>query len=269
MAGHDRGSPQSIAFTVGRPEPFTRDTVAYRAGPVMLADIYRPSGVAAAGVVVLVHGTAPATDTEGPKDWPFFRSYATVLAQTGFVVVVPNHRLGLQYPQPQAAEEDLAELIGYLARAARPPLSPGDPGVGVVLFSGAGVLAAPLLSGRLDAVRHLVMMYPTLDPTTLAEYAALPTDVRGHYVATTGLARAAERRLPVFVGRAGQDTQPGVNASIDVFIARALAANLDVQLVNVAHAPHGLEASAAPADVARVVDAVIAFLKATGTGARR
>lgn len=106
MDGNGRVSLQSVIFKVDRPASFTRDTVAYRADPIMLADIYRPSGVPAIGVVVLVHGTAPATQTDGPKDWPFFRSYATVLAQTGVVVVVPNHRLGLRQPQPQAAEDD-------------------------------------------------------------------------------------------------------------------------------------------------------------------
>ena len=267
IEGRGRHSAQAVVYAVEQPTTFTRDTIEYRADPIMLADIYRPTGVAAIGVVVLVHGTAPATQTDGPKDWPFFRSYAAILAQSGFVVVVPNHRLGLRRPQPQAAEDDLRRLIEYVART-RPTPPPGAGGVSVMLFSGAGVLAAPLLSGRLDGLRSLVMMYPTLDPTILADYAATP-DVRERYVATRSLAGPTPKRMPVFVGRAGEDAQPGVNVSIDVFIAHALEANIDLQLLNVAQAGHGLEASASPADVAVVVDAVIAFLKATASAERR
>jgi dienelactone hydrolase len=47
--------------------------------------------------------------------------------------------------------------------------------------------------------------------------------------------------VPLLVVRAGQDAMPGLNASLDQFVARALAANVPLTLVNHANAPHAFD----------------------------
>ena len=47
--------------------------------------------------------------------------------------------------------------------------------------------------------------------------------------------------LPVFIARAGQEPDPGLNHAVDRFVAAMLAANRPVTCVNFAAAPHGFE----------------------------
>lgn len=48
-------------------------------------------------------------------------------------------------------------------------------------------------------------------------------------------------RVPVFVIRSGKDETPGLNASLDRFIADAVAQNYPITLVNHPEAPHSFE----------------------------
>jgi len=47
--------------------------------------------------------------------------------------------------------------------------------------------------------------------------------------------------LPVFIARAGQEQDPGLNVALDRFVSAMLAANRPVTCVNFAAAPHGFE----------------------------
>lgn len=47
--------------------------------------------------------------------------------------------------------------------------------------------------------------------------------------------------LPVFIARAGQEQDPGLNVAVDRLVAAMLAANRPVTCVNFAAAPHGFE----------------------------
>jgi len=49
------------------------------------------------------------------------------------------------------------------------------------------------------------------------------------------------RNVPLFIARAGQDEFPHVNEAMDRFVARALARNLPVTLVNHAPGPHAFD----------------------------
>jgi len=68
--------------------------------------------------------------------------------------------------------------------------------------------------------------------------------------------------VALFIARAGRDQFPGVNESIDAFVAGALRCNLPVTLVNHATGPHGfdlLDDTEASRDIMR---AKLAFLQA-------
>lgn len=54
-------------------------------------------------------------------------------------------------------------------------------------------------------------------------------------------ATARDQDVPLFVVRDGRDELPGLNESIDRFVAKALARNLPITVVNHADAPHAFD----------------------------
>lgn len=67
---------------------------------------------------------------------------------------------------------------------------------------------------------------------------------------------------PLFVIRAGKDETPGLNTALDAFIARAIAENKPITLVNYAAAPHSYELSVDAPETRRVLQQGLDFLKA-------
>jgi len=67
--------------------------------------------------------------------------------------------------------------------------------------------------------------------------------------------------LPLMVVRAGQDAVPGVNVSIDHFVASALARNLPVTVVNHTTAPHSFDLLDDTEASREVIRQILAFLR--------
>jgi hypothetical protein len=63
------------------------------------------------------------------------------------------------------------------------------------------------------------------------------------------------------VVRAGQDAVPGVNVSIDHFVASALARNLPVTVVNHTTAPHSFDLLDDTEASREVIRQILAFLR--------
>lgn len=66
---------------------------------------------------------------------------------------------------------------------------------------------------------------------------------------------------PLFIARAGEDENPGLNETIDSFLAKALARNLPVTLVNHAAAPHAFDLLHDSETTRQVIRDVLAFLR--------
>jgi dienelactone hydrolase len=67
---------------------------------------------------------------------------------------------------------------------------------------------------------------------------------------------------PLLVVRAGQDQTPGLNATIDRFVAGALAKDLPLTLVNHAGAPHAFDLLDDTDGTREVIRAILEFLRA-------
>ena len=67
---------------------------------------------------------------------------------------------------------------------------------------------------------------------------------------------------PVFLIRAGKDETPGLNVALDGFLARALAENKPVTLVNYPEAPHSYELSVDGSETRRILQQGLDFLRA-------
>jgi len=71
---------------------------------------------------------------------------------------------------------------------------------------------------------------------------------------------------PFLVLRAGDDSIPGLLAGLDHFVARALALDAPLTLVNVRDAPHGFDNEAGRAGSPEALAQMVAFLEANLTG---
>jgi len=67
--------------------------------------------------------------------------------------------------------------------------------------------------------------------------------------------------LPLLLVRAGRDENPGLNASIDRFVARALARNLPVTVVNHATAPHAFDVMEDSDGTREIIRRTLAFMR--------
>jgi dienelactone hydrolase len=70
--------------------------------------------------------------------------------------------------------------------------------------------------------------------------ADLPESEMGAYSPEEALARSEVKPPPVFIARAGRD-HPATNQSIDSFLQKALAANVDIDFANHPEGQHGFD----------------------------
>lgn len=68
--------------------------------------------------------------------------------------------------------------------------------------------------------------------------------------------------IPLFAVRAGKDENPGLNAALDELVAKALADNRRLTLVNYAEAPHAFDLNVDSAETRRILQQGIDFLRA-------
>ncbi|HET7434756.1 MAG TPA: hypothetical protein VFN10_08595, partial [Thermoanaerobaculia bacterium] len=77
-----------------------------------------------------------------------------------------------------------------------------------------------------------------------------------------GRAIADVRTTPLLIARGGRDEMPGLNATIDAFVAAALAENWPLTLINHASAPHAFDLIDDSEASRSVIDAVVRFMSA-------
>ncbi len=73
---------------------------------------------------------------------------------------------------------------------------------------------------------------------------------------------SASRIPPLFIARAGKDAIPGVNASIDAFVSRALQRNLTLAVVNHPEGSHGFDHREDDARTREILEMALAFFRA-------
>ena len=240
-----------------------RQNVVYEkvGGAELLADIYLPPEDPKGGrpgVVVLQAGGA-----ENTKDWAAYTSLGRLVAASGLGAVAFNHRL--RYPERRYAEgaEDLRAILELLRREGS-SLGLDGSRVAVATFSGGGPMLAPLLRQRPPTVRALAGFYAFLDTehVDLAE-AKITSDTAKAFSPLAAIeASAASAVPPLFIARAGKDTIPGVNKSIDTFVAKALERNLTFTVVNHPAGSHGFEHKDDDARTREILAMALAFFRA-------
>lgn len=236
-----------------------RDVVYEKADGIDLAaDVYLPPDAKGAPppVVVLVAGGA-----ENTKAWGIYTSLGRLLAASGLAAVPFNHRL--RYPRRQYEEgaADVRALLDYLRRNAN-SLGVNAGRMAIVTFSGGGPMLAPFLRERVPGVVCLAGFYTFLDTEHVnLEEAATSAEVARIFSPREQYAANPSILPPLFIARAGRDAIPGVNASIDRFIAAALERNAPITLVNHPTGSHGFDHREDDARTREILRMAIEFLR--------
>jgi acetyl esterase/lipase len=231
--------------------------------PYLLMDVYVPPDLKLderRPVVVFIHGGAGPEYK--PKDWGMFQSWGRLVAAAGMVAVMFTHRFS---PPPQLllveAASDLSAALHYLRSNAESFQADGDR-VGVCAWSSGGELLTPLLIERPAFVRCLVAFYALLD---VQQYAPPGNAAALQYLkafsAIASLPEDASTLMPMLVVRAGRDEIPTLNDALDRFVARALAANAPITVINHPSGVHGFDNQNDGERSREIIRSVIAFMR--------
>jgi acetyl esterase/lipase len=158
--------------------------------------------------------------------------------------------------------EDVWALLEYL-RAHATELGIDDQRLGVWACSGNVTLAlAVLMREAPDAFRCAALSYGlTLDSdghTAVADFWAQfgrTSPCAGRSIADLPVS------LPLLLVRAGQDQVPGLNATLDRFVAAALTRNLPVTLINYPRGPHAFDLTDDGEESRAVIRQILSFLQ--------
>ncbi len=220
------------------------------------ADIYTPaSGSGPWPVVLLIPGAAV-----NARNWPLNVSWAELAAASGLAGVAMEHRLGFPERRYVEGASDVAALLSYMkANGARHRLDASR--IALVVYSGGGPMWTVGLRDRDPTIRCLVGFYPFLstDHVNLVD-ARTTKEVALAHSPRTYLDRPG---LPaLFIARAGKDQIPGVNDSIDAFVAEALRRNVALELINHPEGQHGFDHLDDMPRTRAIIARALEFLKA-------
>lgn len=208
-------------------------------GAALLADVYRPADTAAAcPAVVLVHG-GPVPAGSAPKNMGCFVSWGETLAASGLAAVTFNHRF---YGAAQLLEaaRDVEDALAWVRREGV-ELGIDSTRLALWTFSGGGPFLSLALREGAPALCALVAYYAVLDLRGMPTDPAAPiSEEDRRALSPTYLVESGRPVPPVLVARAGLD-QSSLNATLDRFIAAALARNAPLEAVNHPEGRHGFD----------------------------
>ncbi|HUQ89921.1 MAG TPA: hypothetical protein VM096_20330 [Vicinamibacterales bacterium] len=195
-------------------------------GQPLPMEIYEAINPISDAVVAIVEGYADAGFEKhvGCKfmEMEWAISMAQLIAASGMTAITHSNR----DPEPDAIA--LMKHLG--AKTSK---------VGIWSTSGHGPVALAALAHATCAVLTNPVVFPQ-DPKT-----PRPQDPR-----------------PLFIVRAGRDETPGLNAALDPFLAKAIADNRPITVVNYPDAPHAFELSVNNVETRRILQQGLDFLRA-------
>lgn len=185
-------------------------------------DLYLPSATAPAPAVVLLHGGPLPDDLSvGPRQWPAYVGYGSLLVEAGLVGVMFEH--GFREGRPLVEAYD--DVLAAIDRAPSHPRVDADR-VAVWAFSAGGALLGPFFDEPAAWLRAVAATYAFMgDP-----------EEDGIIGATDAVRGGCD--VPVLVTRV-EEEYDWVAESVREFVE--VVAGLDLTVIDVAGARHGFE----------------------------
>ena len=113
-------------------------------------------------------------------------------------------------------------------------------------------------------MKHLGSRYRKVGLWSTSGHGPVALVVASHAVCTVlnnPITKDVCPETPLFIVRAGKDETAGLNAALDAFVARAIADNQPLTLVNYPDAPHSYELSLDTAETRRVLQQGLDFMR--------
>jgi len=215
-------------------------------------DLYRPPQAASpCPAVVFVNGLPDpgvvAMLGKPLKDWASYTGWARMVAASGIAAITYTNR------EPA----DVAALVRHLREnAASLGIDPAR--IGVWACSGHVPTALALLPRSWFAAAALLYGY-TLD---LDGATAVADAAKQFYFAVPPVSiDELPRELPMLVVRAGRDVTPGLNETLQRFVAAAGDRHMAVTLIEHAEGPHAFDLVDDSPRTREVIEEVLAFLR--------
>ncbi len=221
-------------------------------------DVYRPPDLdkndRRPAVLFLHGGVDLAWSLPPPTEWGIYQSYGRLMGASGLIGVTFNQRIGDPNDGLRKGFSDVEAAIQYV-RAHAADLQVDPERLCLAAYSAGGPLLAVAMRDPPPYVRCLVGFYAVLDvrPPVSGE--------REPFSPFEQLKLHAEKLPPILIARAGQDS-PGLNGTIDRFVAEATSHDVAIELHNLKGAPHAFDAQTPTAEVRGVIARTIAFMKA-------
>ena len=230
-------------------------------GEALTMDVYTPPGAASNAnrpAVVMIHG-GPIPKL-GAKNMGVFRSYGRLLAASGFVAVAFDHRFLASERLLDAAADVEAAIASVRENADA--LGIDRDRLAVWGFSGGGPLLSIALRGAPPYVRAILAFYAALDIREKAPGSAAEIGDGERIAFSPGwhVRNEAGRTAPILVARAGLD-HPFLNATIDRFVAEALAVNAEIDVLNHPRGRHAFDVLDDDPRSREIISRAVEFLK--------
>ena len=247
--------PGADAVTVRQDIQFTAAD-----GGALPLDLYLPPGETGERRLPATIIAVGYSDARTPKVFPCtFKemevvvSWARLMAASGIAAVTYSNR------EPAG---DLRAVVGHL-RQHGAALGIDENSIGVWAASGNVPNALSLLMKDTGyslkcAVLCTGFMLDLDGATAVAETAAK------YQFVNPGAGRTVDDvagDVPLFIARAGQDQFQGLNDSIDRFVAKGLAANLPLTVVNYPQAPHAFDMYLDSDETRAIIEQILAFMR--------
>ena len=214
-------------------------------------DLYRPAGPGPHPVVVLVQGygsDGPRMSARPMRAWASYVGWARLLAASGVAAV--NYG-------PRTPDDGRALVEHLRADAAALDLDPAR--LGLWACSGHGPAALWLAAHTRPACAAFLYAY-LLDLPGATEVAAAAAMFR--FAAPPVALAELPAALPLLIVRAGADATPGLDASLQRFVAAAGARGQALTVRDVPDAPHAFDLmDPSPASRAAIDDVLAFFVR--------
>lgn len=225
-----------------------RRDLAYRDD--LLMDIYCPTPRPGRLAPIVLIGFGYADPKAGVRTFGPMTSWAQLMAASGMAAVLYG---------PGVPANDIDVALAYVRTNAE-QLGLDAQRIAVFAASGNGPVGLSLLMRERGLAGAALFCGYTMDVAGSTAVA----DAAGQY----GFADACHGKsaddlpvdVPLLVVRAGRDKAPGLNDAMDAVVARGLARNLPLTLINHASAEHGFECDEDSEITREIVRQVLAFL---------
>lgn len=231
-------------------------------GEHLLMDVYAPPRLGKnerRPAVLFIHGSVPPGSRA--KDMGVFKSWARLAAASGMIGVTFTHRLGHPKPQLRDADADVAAALAYV-RANADSLGVNKDRICLAAYSGGGPMLSAAMRDRPEYVRCIVAFYAFLDIRQSEMHKAYETpEALKSFSPAAHLEGGAATMAPLFVARGGLDRVPGLNDSIDRFVADAVSKNAPLTLYNHPRGVHAFDILNHDERAREIIRAALAFMK--------